>query len=156
MKGQESKASSPGGHSIPILTTSPIKAPLPKVGGQVSMTTEMRELLSWVELDTSGHASGSSSQKRLEPSVLVTPLPPKPEDFPKLVDTSSQVGTLDDGELDDPTPEDVHATYSPTIKTPGSCSDVPPQTLPISGKRPIRPWETGWQSNPLLMPADGN
>ena len=33
VKGQESKAPSPGGHSIPILTTSPIRAPLPKVEG---------------------------------------------------------------------------------------------------------------------------
>ena len=28
--------------------------------------------------------------------------------------------------MDDPTPEEVHATYSPTIKTPGPNSDVPP------------------------------
>ena len=41
--------------------------------------------------------------------VLVTPLPPKLEDFPKLVDTSSQVGTPDEGEMDDPTPEDIPA-----------------------------------------------
>ena len=57
--------------------------------------------------------------------VLVMPLPPKPEEFPKLVDTSSQVGTLDDGDLDDPTPEKVPATYSPTIKTPGPSSNAP-------------------------------
>ena len=38
MKGQESKAPSPGGHSIPILTTGPIRAPLPKVEGWVNMT----------------------------------------------------------------------------------------------------------------------
>ena len=53
MKGQESKAQSPGNHSIPILTTSPIKAPLPKAERQVSMTMEVRELLSWEALDTS-------------------------------------------------------------------------------------------------------
>ena len=57
MKGQEFKALSPGGHSIPILTAS-IRAPLPKAGGKVSMTTEVRELLSWVALDTSKQASG--------------------------------------------------------------------------------------------------
>ena len=49
--------------------------------------------------------------------VLVTSLPPKPEEFPKLVDTSSQVGAPDEGKIDDPTPEEVHATYSPTIET---------------------------------------
>ena len=90
------------------------------------MTTEVRVLLSWVVLDTYGHVSGSSTPKRLEPVVLVTPLPPKLEDFPKLVDTSSQVGTQDDGKMDDPTPEDVRATYSPTIKTQGPSSNVPP------------------------------
>ena len=69
-----------------ILTASPIRAPLPKVEGQVSMTTEVRELLSQAVLDTSEHAFGSSTPKRLKPMVLVTPLPPKLEDFSKLVD----------------------------------------------------------------------
>ena len=69
---------------------------------------------------------GGSSPKRPEPVVLVTSLPQKPEDFPKLVDTSSQVGALDEGKLDDPTPEKVPATYSPTIKTPGPSGNVPP------------------------------
>ena len=58
--------------------------------------------------------------------VLITPLSSKLEDFPKPVDTSSQVGALDEGELDDPTPEEVPATYSPTIKTPGPNGNVPP------------------------------
>ena len=44
--------------------------------GQVSMTTEVREFLSWVVLDTSGQASGGSTPKRQEPVVLVMPLPP--------------------------------------------------------------------------------
>ena len=106
-KGQEPKAPSPGGHSIPILTASPIRAPPPKAEGQVSIMTEVRELLSQAVLDTSGQASGGSTPKRLEPMVLVIPLPPKLEDFPKSVDTSSQVGALDEGKLDDPTPEEV-------------------------------------------------
>ena len=58
--------------------------------------------------------------------VLVMPLPPKPEDFPKLVDTSSQVGTLDKGKLDNPTLEEIPTTYSPTIETPGPSANVPP------------------------------
>ena len=88
-KGKESKAPSPGSHSIPILTASPIRAPLPKAEGQGSMTMEVRELLSKVALDTSGQASGGSNPKRLEPMNLVMPLPHKLEDFPKPVDTSS-------------------------------------------------------------------
>ena len=124
-KGQESKVPSPGSHSIPILTASPIRAPLPKVEGQVSMTTEVRKLLSQVALDTSGLALGGSTPKRLQPMVLVTPLPPKPEDFPKPVDTSSKVGTPDEGKMDNPTPEEVLATYSPTLETPGLSGDIP-------------------------------
>ena len=125
-KGQESKAPSPGGHSIPILTASPIRAPMPKAAGQVSMTMEVRELLSQAALDSSGQTSGGSTPKRLKPMVLVTPLPPKLEDFPKPVDTSSQVGIPDEGKMDDPTPEEVPATYSPTLKTLGLSSNVPP------------------------------
>ena len=62
-KGQESKAPSPGSHSIPILTTSPIRAPLLKAEGQVSMTTEVRELLSQAVLDTSGQVLGVPPQR---------------------------------------------------------------------------------------------
>ena len=156
LRGQESKAPSPSSHSIPILTASPIRAPPPKVEGHVSMTTEVRELLSWAVPDTFGHVLGGSTPKRLEPVVLVTPLPPKPEDFPKPVDTSSQVGALDDSNLDDPTLEEVPATYSPTNETPGPVAASLPQMSSSSTKRPIRPWETGWQSNPLLMPANRN
>ena len=58
--------------------------------------------------------------------VLVMPLPPKLEDFPKLGGTSTQVGALDEGKLDNSTPEEVPATYSPTIKTLGPSGNVPP------------------------------
>ena len=71
------------------------------------MTMEVREILSWVALDTSGQVLGGSTPKRLESMVLVMPLPPKLEDFPKLLDTSSQAGALDEGKLDNPTPEEV-------------------------------------------------
>ena len=90
---------------------------------------EVRELLSWMTLDTPGQALGGSTPKRLEPVALVTPLPPKLEDFLKLVDTSSQVGAPDEGKMDDPTPEDVPATYSPTLETPGPSGDVPPTDI---------------------------
>ena len=125
-KGQEPKAPSLGGHSIPIPTASTIRAPPSKAEGQVSMTMEVKGLLSQVVLDTSRHASGSSTPKRLEPVVLVTPLPPKPEDFSKLVDTSSHVSTSDDAKIDNPTPEEIPATSSPTVGTPGPSSDAPP------------------------------
>ena len=62
-KGQESKALSPGSHSIPILTASPIRAPLLKTAGWVSMTMEVRELLSWVALDISRQVLGVPLQR---------------------------------------------------------------------------------------------
>ena len=66
-KGQEPKALPLGSQPTPIPTASPIMTHPPKVEGQVSMTMEVKELLSQVALDTSGHASGSSTPKRLEP-----------------------------------------------------------------------------------------
>ena len=124
-KGQEPKALPLGGHSTPIPTTSPIRAHPPKAEGQASMTMEVREPLCQVALDTSGHASGSSTPKRLEPMVLVTPLPPKWEDLTKLVDTSSQVSASDDAEMEDPSQE-IPTTSSPTARTPRPSHDAPP------------------------------
>ena len=90
------------------------------------MTMEVRELLSWVGLDTSEHASGNSTPKRLEPMVLVTSLPAKTEDFPPSVDTSSQVSTPDDAEMEDASLEEIPTASSPTSKTPGPSGDTPP------------------------------
>ena len=90
------------------------------------MTMEVREFLSWAALDTSEHASGSSIPKRLEPVVLVTPLPTKLEDFPWPVDTLSQVSTPDDAEREDASMEEIPTASSPTAKTPGPSRDAPP------------------------------
>ena len=89
------------------------------------MTMEVREPLSQVALDTSRHASGSSTPKGLEPMVLVTPLPPKLEDLAKLVDTSSQVSAPDDSEIEDPSLEEIPAISSPTSRTLGPNGDAP-------------------------------
>ena len=101
MEGPELKALPLSGHSPSTLIASPVRPSLPKVEGEVSMTMEVRELPSLVWLDTSEHASWSSTPKRQEPVVLVTPLLSKPEDFPKPVDTSSQVSTPDNAEMED-------------------------------------------------------
>ena len=42
------------------------------------------------------------------------------------MDTSSQVSVPDDTEMDDPTLEEIHATSSPTVRTPGPSRDAPP------------------------------
>ena len=99
MEGQELKVLPLGSHCSSILIPSPIRAPPPNEEGEVSMTMEVRELLSWAVLDTSGHASGNSTPKRLNPVVLPTLMPNKLGDFPRPVDTLSQVSTPDDAEM---------------------------------------------------------
>ena len=68
-EGQEPKALPNSSHSSPIQALSPIKAPLPKAEREISMKMEVRELLSWAVLDTSGHVSGNSIPKGLNPMV---------------------------------------------------------------------------------------
>ena len=57
------KALAIGRHST-IIITSPLKTTPPKWEREVSMTMEVRSLLSWAVLDTSGHRSGNSTPKR--------------------------------------------------------------------------------------------
>ena len=86
----------------------------------------MRELLSQVGLDTSGHLSGNSTPKRLDLVVLITPPPTKLGDFPRPVDTSSQVSAPDDAEMGDASLEEIPTASSPTAKTPGPRGGAPP------------------------------
>ena len=111
-KEQESNALSLGGGLIPTPATSPTRVLPPKVEGQISMTMEVSKLLSQAVLDTSGLASRSSTPKRPGSLALATPLPIKPEDSAKPVDTTSQVSIPDDVEMDDPTLEEIHASPS--------------------------------------------
>ena len=104
----------PGGCSSSILNASPVRAPLLKAEREVSMTMEVRELLSLAVLDMSRHASGNSTPKRLDPIVLVTPPPTKLGDYPWPVDTSSQVSTLNVAPMGDASLEEIAAASSPT------------------------------------------
>ena len=124
-KEQESKAPSLGNGLSPPSAASPTRALPPKVEGQISMTMEVNKLLSWAVLDTSGLVSGSSTPKRPGSLALATTLPPKLEDSAKPVDTSSQVSTPDDAEMDDPTLEEIHASPFPPVKTLGPGSEAP-------------------------------
>ena len=65
----------PSGICPSTLMASSIKTTPPKVEEEVSMTTEVRELLTQAVLDTSGHGSTNSTPKRLNPIVVLTPLP---------------------------------------------------------------------------------
>ena len=124
-KEQESKALSLGGGLSPTLVACPTRALPPKAEGQISMTTEVSKLLSQAVLDTSNLTPGSSTPKRPGSLALATPLPLRPEDSTKPVDTSSQVSIPDDAEMDDPTLEEIHASPSLPAETPGPCSGVP-------------------------------
>ena len=124
-KGQESKALSLSSDLSPTLASHPTRALPIKVEGQRSMTTEVSKLLSWAVLDTSGLASINSTPKRSESLAVATPLPLRLEDSAKPVDTSSQVSVPDDMEMDDPTLEEIHASPSHPVETPGPSSRAP-------------------------------
>ena len=124
-KEQESKAPSLGGGLSPNKAASTTRALSPKAEGQITMTMEVSKLLSQAVLDNSGLASRSSTPKRPGPLLLATPLPLKPEDSAKPVDTFSQVSIPDDAEMDDPTLEEINASPSHPVETPGTSGEAP-------------------------------
>ena len=93
------------------------------------MTMEVRSLLSQVVLDMSGHGSGNLTPKRPNPVGILTPLPNKLKELPKLVDTSSQVSALDDVKMAEASPEGVPTTISPIVVTPRTRSITPPTDM---------------------------
>ena len=100
---------------------------------------EVSEFLSWEVLDTSGLASRSSTPKRPGSLALATLLPLKLEDSTKLVDTSSQVSTLEASEMDDPTLEEILASPPPWLKLQCPVGKPLPWMWPNSKRRPTRP-----------------
>ena len=125
MKGQESKALSPGGHSIPILTTSPIRAPPPKVegAGQHDHGSEGASILDGIRHLWACIRGFHPKEARTHGLSHIST--PQTRRFPQTGEYLLQVGTPDEGEMDDSTPEEVHATYFPTTKTPGPSGNVP-------------------------------
>ena len=114
----DQKALPPGKHPS-ILMASPLKATPLKLEREVSMTMEVRELLSQAMLDTSGHVAGNLTPKRPNPMVILTPPPHKLRDPSGLVDTSSQVCTPDDADMAEASLEEIPTVTSPTAETPG-------------------------------------
>ena len=76
----------PIGELSTIIITSPHKTTPPNWEGEGSMTMEVRNLLTRVMLDTSGHGSGDSTPRRPNPVVVLTPPPYKQKELPKLLD----------------------------------------------------------------------
>ena len=117
---------SPLGKCSAILIASPFKTTPPKLERVLSMTMEVKSLLSWVILDTSGHVSGNLTPKRPNPVVILTLPPHKLRDLSRHVDTLSQVSAPDDIEMAEASLEEVPTTISPIAMTPGSRSGTPP------------------------------
>ena len=112
-----------GGHSTIIISTHP-----PKLEREVSMTMEVRSLLSWAILDMSGHGSGDSTPKRPNSVVVLTPPSHKWKNLPKPVDTSSQVSAQDNVEMVEALLE-VPTTISPRAAALRSRSITPPMDV---------------------------
>ena len=90
------------------------------------MTMEVRCFLCHAMLDMPSHGSGNSTQRRPNPVVMLPPPPHKLKELPKLVDTSSQVSTLDDVEMVKASLEGVPTTISPIAAPTRSRSITPP------------------------------
>ena len=81
------------------------------------MTMEVRNLLTQVMLDTSGHRPGDSTPRRPNPVVILTPPPYKQKDCPKPLGTSSQTSTQEDAKMAEASLEGVPNTISPIAVT---------------------------------------
>ena len=103
-----------------------LKTTLPKLEREVSITMEVRSLLSQVISDMSGLVSGILTPKRPIPMVVLTPPAHKLRNLSRLVDTSSRVSTPDDAEMAEASLEEVPYTISPIAETPGPSSGTPP------------------------------
>ena len=116
----------PSGCHPSIMMVSPIRATLPKAEREVSMTMEWRELLVQAVLDMSGHVSENLTPRRLNPIVILTPLPHKLGELSGPLDTSSQVSTLDDADMAEASLEEIPTATSPIAETPGPSDNAPP------------------------------
>ena len=116
----------PLGKCSAVIIASPLKTTPLKPEREVSMTMEVRSLLSQAMLDMSGHGSGNSTQKRPNPVAILTPPPHKLRDLPKLVDNSSQVSALIDIKMAETSLGEVPTTISPIAVTLRSRSITPP------------------------------
>ena len=107
----------PLGKYSAVIIASPLMITPPKPEIEVSMTMEVRSLLSWVMLDMSGHRSGNSTPKRPNPVVILTPPTDKLRDLPKPVDTSFQVSAPDDVKMAETSLGEVPTPMSPIAAT---------------------------------------
>ena len=75
MAEEPDQKASPIGKCPTIIITSPLKTTAPKLEREVSMTMDIRHLLSQAMLDMFCHGSGNLTPKRPNPVVVPTPSP---------------------------------------------------------------------------------
>ena len=117
----------PIGKCSTIIIASPHKTFPPKLEGEVSMTIEVRSLLSQVMLDTSSHRSGNLTPRRPNWVFMLTPAPHKAKGTPQAGGhVIPQVSALDDVKMVETSLEGVPTTISPIAMTTRSRSITPP------------------------------
>ena len=109
---------------------SSVKTTLPQAEEEASMTTEVRELLTWAVLDMSRHGSMNSYPNRLNPIVVLTSLPHKLGDISGPVDTSAKWCAPDNAKMGGAPLEEIPTVSLPLAETPGPSSDTPHQCRP--------------------------
>ena len=120
------RKASPLGRLSSILIASPLKTTPPKPERYVSMTMEVRSLLSMAMLDTFVAGQGTSPQKDQTLWLYSHLHPTSWEISPRSVDTSSLVSAPNNLEMAEASLEEVPTTISPIAKTPESRSITPP------------------------------
>ena len=129
----------PPGDCLSILMASPIKATPPKVEREVSMTMEVRELLSQVGLDTSGHISENAIPKRTKScGCTYTSVPQTGRSF-LASGTLSQARSQHDTEIMEASLEEILTAPSPQPRHQGPVVAPLLQMQAISERRPTRP-----------------
>ena len=119
----------PLGRCSSILIASPLRTTPPKPEREVSMTMEVRSLLSRAMLDMSCCRSGNLTPKRPNPVVVLMPPSHKLRHLFRPVVTSSQVSTPNDVKIAEASLEEVPTTIFPIAVTPGSRSITPPADM---------------------------
>ena len=130
-----------------IIISSPCKTTPPKLEREVTMTMEVRSLLSLAILYTTDHGSGNSTRKRPNPMVVCTPPPHKLKDLPKPVDTSSWVSTQDDVKMVEASLGEVPTTISPIAAVWRSRRITPPTDIGQLWEKTNKALEELWPPN---------
>ena len=112
----------PLGEVSTIIIASPPKSTLSKFEGEGSMTREVRDFLSRVILEMSGHRSKTSTPRRPHPAVILMPPSHQPKELLQLVDTSSQASA----EMAEASLEGIPTSISPITVTSRMESITPP------------------------------